>query len=120
MSSFSENIIIGCRFNFFFLALWSCYSHMIYPTPSQEQLPAENPALLRGKFEPLVHMNQLLNMEIRKVMENLVKATPPLVSSHSLLSGALSKSLCCILGSMHDLDCNSSPTCNKHKNTEGG
>ena len=70
---------------------------MVYPAPMQEQLPADSPALLTGKYEPLVHMNHLMHSEVLRVMESLVADPPVSVSSSSLLSGALSKCLCCIL-----------------------
>ena len=69
---------------------------MIYPVPMQGDLPMDDPRLQTGKYEPLVHMNELLNEEIRKVMERLTVAPPHFVSTSSFLSGALSKCLCCI------------------------
>ena len=69
---------------------------MVYPAPLQKELSLDDPRLQTGKYEPLVHMNELLNSEIQRVMERLTVAPPHLVSNSSLLSGALSKCLCCI------------------------
>ena len=73
----------------------SC-SEIVYPTPDQKLLSMDDPRLQTGKYEPLVHMNELVNEEVRRVMERLTVAPPHLVASSSLLSGALSKCLCCI------------------------
>ena len=76
---------------------FACHSEMVYPTPSQRTLSTDDPRLRTGKYEPLVHMNEVVSEEIRGVMERLVAAAPPVVATSSLLSGALSKCLCCIL-----------------------
>ena len=57
----------------------------------------DDPRLLTGKYEPLVHMNELVSEEICRVMERLTVAPPHVIASSSLLSGALIKCLCCIL-----------------------
>lgn len=67
---------------------------MVYPVPTQKELPMDDPRLLTGKYEPLVHMNELLSGEVRRVMAGLTESPPPIVSSSSLLSGALSRCLC--------------------------
>ncbi len=63
----------------------------------QQQLPADSPELLTGKYEPLVHMNSSLHSEVLRVMKEQLANPPTAITSSSLLSGALSKCLCCIL-----------------------
>lgn len=93
---------------------------MVYPVPGREEVAPHDPRLMSGKYEPLVHMNAILNEEIQKAMASelgkfVLIACPVLtcsvdcvcvclagspshqVSSSSFLSGALSKCLCCIL-----------------------
>lgn len=71
---------------------------MVYPLSLQQELAIDDPRLLTGKYEPLVHFNELLNAEVQRVMELLTVTPPPIVVSPStLVSGGLSKCLCCIL-----------------------
>ena len=57
----------------------------------------DDPRLLTGKYEPLVHINGVLTDKVQRVMESHVTSPPQSVPSSSLLSGALSRCLCCIL-----------------------
>lgn len=94
---------------------------MVYPVPGREKLDMDDPRLVTGKFEPLVHLNAILSEEVQRAMAESAgdhspvvrveskagvfpnAASPPMgVSQFSLLSGALSKCLCCIL---HHLQC---------------
>lgn len=73
-------------------------SQIVYPVPTINELPTDDPRLQgTGKYEPLVHMNSIMSDEVRRVMTSLASSPSEWVSTSTLLSGALSKSLCCIL-----------------------
>lgn len=82
----------GINQHWFFIV----FSEIVYPSPLQTELPMDDPRLLTGKYEPLVHMNEILNSEVQQLMKRLAVEPPHRVSTSSLLSGALSKCLCCI------------------------
>ena len=100
------------------------FSQLVYPLPGAQQLTAESDHLGSGKYEPLVLMNAALTEEVQRVMAlatskplycisrnswvlklhcNSLAHAPHQVASSSLLSGAISKCLCCILSLVHKL-----------------
>ncbi len=73
------------------------YSEIVYPDPSHKELSDDDPRLSTGKYEPLVHIDGVLTDKVQRVMESHATSPPASVPSSSLLSGALSRCLCCIL-----------------------
>ncbi|XP_064391625.1 general transcription factor IIH subunit 3-like [Halichondria panicea] len=79
-----------------------CISHqagsqMVYPSSMTSELSADDPRLQNtGKYEPLVHMNSILCDQVHQVVAKLSSAPADTVSTSTLLSGAISKSLCYI------------------------
>ncbi|XP_019850097.1 PREDICTED: general transcription factor IIH subunit 3-like [Amphimedon queenslandica] len=69
-------------------------STLVYPVPNQAELDEAHPELNKGKYEPIGLMNGLLRERINQFMLSISENIPALVSSSTLLSGALSMSLC--------------------------
>lgn len=69
-------------------------STMVYPLPDQHEISQDSELLKTGKYEPLAVMNTAVSEGIRDTMRR-VSVQYDLAKS-SLLSGALSKSLCYI------------------------
>ncbi|KAL5478081.1 hypothetical protein EMCRGX_G024959 [Ephydatia muelleri] len=71
-------------------------SAMVYPLPDQREISQDSELLKTGKYEPLAVMNAAVSEGIRETM-SMVSVQPHYdLAKSSLLSGALSKSLCYI------------------------